>query len=123
MLVVDDTGRLLGVGRKHRRPPGWLREATLALHATCAEPGCSVPAVHCDLDHITAWAAGGSTDVANLQRLCTGANRTRHKAGWTITTHADGARTWTHARAGLRFRDVPSTRRLALPPPDDPDPP
>lgn len=118
LLVVDDTGAVLGVGRRHRRPPRWLADATLALDATCAEPGCDRPAIQCDVDHIRPWDAGGRTDLPNLQRLCASANRIRDKAGWDVQPQPDGSRLWTHHRSGVTVRNLPAT--LRLPPPRGP---
>ncbi|HJF13053.1 HNH endonuclease signature motif containing protein [Corynebacterium falsenii] len=55
----------------------------------CRFPGCDVPATLCDKDHIEPYdhdnpAAGGPTDVANLQSLC----RTHHNLKTNKLWHA-----------------------------------
>ncbi|MBW3665824.1 MAG: hypothetical protein KY469_22295 [Actinobacteria bacterium] len=60
LIVTEDTGRAVGVGRKTRVPPGWLREASLALHPECLEPNCRRSARQCDLDHAIPWDPAGS---------------------------------------------------------------
>ena len=40
-----------------------------ARNATCTAPGCSRPAVRCDLDHTTAYDKGGRTCECNLAPL------------------------------------------------------
>ena len=36
----------------------------------CSVPGCTRPARWCQSDHAIPWAAGGRTDLSNLQLLC-----------------------------------------------------
>jgi hypothetical protein len=75
LVVVDDTGAVVGVGRKQRYAPGWLRDATLALHDTCSAPGCRVAARVCQVDHARPWTprtdrGPGRTDIDQLAPLC-----------------------------------------------------
>jgi hypothetical protein len=118
-IVVDD-GQILGVGRTSRRPPGWLRDATLAIHSTCTGPLCDRPALGADLDHAHPWhpthpdQTPGRTDIDQLGPLCGRTNRAKEAAGWRATQHPDGRRTWTHPRTGLQITSLPTTWR---PPP------
>ncbi|WP_052667678.1 HNH endonuclease signature motif containing protein [Nitriliruptor alkaliphilus] len=115
-LVLLEDGKVVGVGTRTRRPPGWLADAALAVHDTCTEPGnCPTAARVCDLDHAVPATAGGPTDIANLAPLCGPANRRKEADGWTATGTADGTRTWHHPRTGLTVRTLPTTWR----PPDD----
>jgi hypothetical protein len=119
-VVLVDHGRIVGIGRASRQPPGWLAEATLALHDTCTEPGCHVAARTCDLDHARPWAdrdRPGRTDTDQLAPLCPTANHDKEAAGWHVTQQPDGTRTWTHPRTGLTTTTLPATWRP--PPPDD----
>jgi hypothetical protein len=115
--VVVDGGRVLGVGRSTRVPPGWLREVLSAVHDTCSSPGCSRSARTCDADHAVPWlpdsddTAGGTTDVTNLAPLCPSTNRDKEAAGWTAEQDDEGARRWHHLRSGIRVRTVPATWR------------
>jgi hypothetical protein len=113
-LIVVEGGRVVGVGTKTARPPGWLREAILALHEVCSEPGCVTAARVCDLDHAIPAADDGPTDVANLAPLCATANHRKEADGWTASQTGDGVRVWSHPRSGLRVRTLPATWR---PPP------
>ncbi len=54
-IVLDDTGSVVGIGRRGRIAPGWLTDATLALHDTCSFPSCERPARSCDTDHARPW--------------------------------------------------------------------
>ena len=113
-LVVTRDGAPVGVGRARRVAPGWLRDTTLALHDTCAYPGCQTAARVSDTDHAQPWDAGGPTDVANLAPLCGTHNHRKESDGWRVAQTADGQRTWVHPRTGLRIRTAPRSWR---PPP------
>lgn len=126
-VILDRSGGVVGVGRRVRLAPGWLRDATLALHDTCSAPGCSAPARTSDLDHARPWVAArpddqpGSTDVAELAPLCEKHNHRKERDGWTVRQTTDGRRIWTHQRSGLVTRTVPSTWRPQAGTPPGPD--
>ncbi|HSK23631.1 MAG TPA: hypothetical protein VK906_10665 [Egicoccus sp.] len=115
-VVLDDTGSVLGVGRRTNLPPGWLRDAILAIHDVCTEPGCLTAARACDTDHAQPWHpvrpgdVGGRTDIDNTAPLCRPANRTKEADGWTCTQTADGTRTWRHQRTNLSVKTISTTR-------------
>jgi hypothetical protein len=118
--IIVDHGQVLGVGRTSRVPPGWLRDATLAVHSTCTGPLCDRPALGADLDHAQPWhpthpdQRPGGTGLDNLGPLCGTTNRAKETAGWHAHQHRDGRRTWTHPRTGLQITSLPTTWR---PPP------
>jgi hypothetical protein len=115
--IIVDHGQVLGVGRATRVPPGWLRDATLAVHDTCTGPLCDRPALSADLDHATPWtpshpnSPAGTTDVDNLGPLCATTNQAKETAGWRVHQHPDGRRTWAHPRTGLTTISLPATWR------------
>jgi hypothetical protein len=115
--IVVDHARVIGVGRTSRQPPGWLRDATLAVHSTCTGPLCDRPALGADLDHARPWhptrpdEIPGTTDADNVGPLCATTNRAKEAAGWRATQHPDGRRTWTHPRTGLQITSLPATWR------------
>ncbi len=123
-VILDDTGAVVGVGRRTRVPPDWLRDATLALHDTCTAPGCLRPARSSDVDHARPWhptargRPGGRTDIDQLAPLCRTHNRTKESAGWQVEQQPDGTRRWHHPGLGLTARSRPATWR----PPDVPRP-
>jgi hypothetical protein len=118
-LIVTDRGRIVGVGRQSRVPPGWLRDATLSLHDTCTAPGCERAALSSQVDHAVPWDEGGHTDIGNCGPLCGHDNHTKETAGWKATGQPDGTRHWHHPRSGLQITTHPSTKR----PPPRPDHP
>ncbi len=115
-LIVHDQGRVVGVGRKTGKVPGWLAEATLAIHDTCTAPGCAVAARVCDTDHAQPYSRNGRTDADNLAPICATDNRAKEPTGWRCTQHPDGRRTWHHEATGLTTTTIPATWQ---PPPDD----
>lgn len=124
-VVLDDTGQVLGVGTRTRVPPGWLRDAQLAVHATCAGPGCRTAAAVCDLDHHTPvhphrpGDPPGRTDIDNLGPLCRSDNSDKEHQGWQVRQLEDGTVGWHHPRSGLTTRTIPwSVRVAAARPPD-----
>ncbi|MFP4149329.1 MAG: DUF222 domain-containing protein [Nitriliruptoraceae bacterium] len=114
-IVIDDTGSIVGVGRRHRVAPGWLSDAILALHDTCSAPGCQRAARGADLDHARPWWPAraqdlpGDTDVRQLAPLCGTHNRAKEREGWRVEQTSDGRRRWIHARSGLTTETLPAT--------------
>jgi hypothetical protein len=114
-VILDESGGVVGVGRRVRVAPGWLRDATLALHDTCSAPGCGAPARTSEVDHARPWRPArpddlpGSTDVAELAPVCASHNQSKERDGWKVRQTKDGRRTWIHQRSGLTTRTVPST--------------
>jgi hypothetical protein len=54
-IVLDDTGQIVGVGRRTSVPPGWLREAIWARDTAVRDPDGTCPVRRADLDHINPW--------------------------------------------------------------------
>ena len=126
MVLLDD-GHVVGVGRRRYQPPGWLRDATLALHDVCTEPGCLTAARNCDTDHATPYSdPTGRTDIDQLAPLCPTANHTKERDGWTADQTPDGTRTWHHrllrAHASGPCRRCGDHHARPADPPGDPPP-
>jgi hypothetical protein len=119
-VVLDDCGRVVGVGRQRRLATDWLADATLAVHDTCSFPGCKVAARRCETDHARPWHATtpdqipGRTDIDELAPLCRHHNFNKEAEGWRATGSADGSRHWEHPRSGLTTITRPSTWRAAI---------
>ena len=71
LVVIDDAGRPLYLGRGKRIASPDQR---IVLHATdrgCTFPGCPQPGYHCQTHHaVTDWAAGGHTNIDQLTFVC-----------------------------------------------------
>lgn len=96
-IVTDTrTGAPLDVGRAAYSPPTAIVEAVRLVDQTCSRPGCTAPAAYCDDDHVTEWADGGATSLANLALLCRRCHRLKSLGAGRLTSRAStGQRTWT----------------------------
>jgi hypothetical protein len=62
----------------------------------CYWPGCGAPAHRCQIDHLTGWQQGGTTDITNLGPICGYHNRLKHRAGYQATRAPNGTITVHH---------------------------
>lgn len=88
--VITDGSVVVGVGRKGRTVPGWLRR--LVNHrdgGRCRFPGCDESG-WLQVHHIVHWSQGGPTDLDNLILLCGFHHRFVHGKGWHMTRGDDG---------------------------------
>ena len=109
-LTVDpDTGQPVATGPIRRRPTAAQARMARAFRTTCVFPGCRAPAVDCDLDHTTPWAAGGATEIGNLAPLCRHDHRIKTQTAWTYGAESDHGIVWT-SPFGRRYRRGPPTR-------------
>ncbi len=69
-VVTGPNGHILNFGVKKRYFTGGLREAIMVRDRTCTEPGCTVPARQCQVDHGQPASDGGPTDEANGYLKC-----------------------------------------------------
>ncbi|HEV7898594.1 MAG TPA: HNH endonuclease signature motif containing protein, partial [Planosporangium sp.] len=70
---------------------GPLRRALILRDRGCAFPGCGRPPRWCDGHHITHWADGGPTTLANAVLLCGFHHRLIHHSPWQVSINpADG---------------------------------
>ncbi|HKJ56997.1 MAG TPA: DUF222 domain-containing protein [Nitriliruptoraceae bacterium] len=100
------------VGRTHRLVTWRLRAALRARDGTCRFPGCAATR-HLHAHHVTHWADGGPTDMANLVLLCGAHHRFVHSREWVVES-SDGAG-WTF-RAPDAAHPLPSALQLEPPP-------
>jgi len=88
--VVNHNGKSIGVGRKTRTPPPWLRRLVVKRDGTCRFPGCGRRR-HLHTHHIRHWTPHrGHTELDNLVMLCTHHHRLVHEGGWDIRGKPDG---------------------------------
>jgi hypothetical protein len=83
--IVRDGERIIGIGRRSRKIPGWLRRLVYERDDShCQHPGCRNTR-WLQVHHIVPWARGGATDLDNLIVLCGIHHRLVHEDGWHIT--------------------------------------
>lgn len=122
-VVLDEVGEVVGVGRRTRKPPGWLRDAIVARDRGDTAPGSDTAARLCDLDHVQSWESGGPTDVDNLSLVGRRMHTHKTEGRWEATRSRDGTITWRHRRTGFAVARPPTGRRLDQPPAGDHAPP
>lgn len=83
-LVLSSDGIPLDLGRTVRVFTATQRRALATRDRGCRFPGCHRPSAYTDAHHLTAWARGGSTDLANGLLLCRHHHRQVHEGGWSI---------------------------------------
>ncbi|RNI22905.1 HNH endonuclease signature motif containing protein [Flexivirga caeni] len=105
-LIDADTGVTVETCQTRYRPSPKLAAFVRARDSHCRFPGCTRPAVRCDLDHVRAWPFG-PTAAWNLHCLCRYHHRTKQAHGWTVTMTPLGVCTWT-SPTGRTYITTPS---------------
>jgi hypothetical protein len=77
-VLLDSDSVPIEMGRATRLVPDSLRRLLELRDRGCTYPGCDRPARWCEAHHKQHWADGGTTDLANLQLLCTAHHTTTH---------------------------------------------
>ena len=90
VVVENEHGDPLNVGRKTRTIPPAIRRALNARDRGCRFPGCSNTR-YVDAHHIHHWAKGGETKLSNLVQLCRFHHRQVHEGRVVIQYLDDGA--------------------------------
>jgi hypothetical protein len=81
--------KILDLGRQTRYATHDHYLALVARDGHCRYPNCTTPAAWCEIDHITQWQHGGTTNINNEWLLCPFHHQQRHKPGTTITGNAN----------------------------------
>lgn len=116
-MAAGPDGTPVGIGRRSRAIPGWLRRLLYERDPACQFPGCANWR-WTDGHHIIHWVKGGPTDLDNLIRLCRTHHTTVHDQSIAIATSI-AERTWTfHRQDGTLIKanqNLPGGRPAALP--------
>ncbi len=83
VIVEDENGEPLNIGRKTRIVPTAIKRALRSRDTGCVFPGCSHTR-YVDAHHIRHWSAGGETSLDNLLLLCPRHHRLVHEGGFSI---------------------------------------
>lgn len=95
LLTHPLTGAPLALDRTTYRVTTALRRWLGVTSPTCTFPGCGRPAPACDIDHLTPWSEGGTTDDDNLEPECRHHHRMRHETEWAPQRDpVTGAMSW-----------------------------
>ncbi len=83
VIVENEEGEPLSVGRKTRTVPTAIKRALRARDKGCVFPGCHHTRF-VDAHHIQHWSAGGETSLDNLLLLCSHHHQLVHEGGFRI---------------------------------------
>jgi len=83
VIVEDEQGEPLSIGRKTRTVPTAIKRALQSRDKGCVFPGCHHKRF-VDAHHIQHWSAGGETSLDNLMLLCSQHHKLIHEGGFTI---------------------------------------
>jgi len=78
-VLTAGTSEILDVGRQTRTIPPAIWRALVARDGGCTTPGCTAPLWACEVHHITHWAHGGETNLANTELKCWRHHRNHHE--------------------------------------------
>lgn len=118
------TGAVLHTDTYHRTTA--IDRYLRARDRRCRWPGCTVPAIRCEVDHTREHALGGPTHVANLAHLCQRHHTQKQFTRWSVKQLPGGVLQWT-SPTGRTYTDEPLPYSPAVrflpddPPPPDPD--
>ncbi|WP_264632356.1 HNH endonuclease signature motif containing protein, partial [Microbacterium hydrothermale] len=115
------TGAVLHTDTYHRTTA--IDRHLRARDRHCRWPGCTTPAIRCEIDHTHDHALGGPTDTTNLAALCQRHHTQKHHTRWAVRQHPGGVLHWT-SPTGRTYTDEPLPYSPAIHfLPDDPPPP
>ena len=83
-VVLDDHGRITGLGSPERCFTAHQRRAIMVRDGGCIIPGCTVPAAWTEIHHAIPDRDGGPTHPDNGVLLCWFHHRTIDTSGWII---------------------------------------
>jgi len=83
VIVENEDGEPLSVGRKTRTVPTAIKRALQARDKGCVFPGCHHTRF-VDAHHVQHWSAGSETSLENLILLCSRHHRLVHEGGFRI---------------------------------------
>ncbi len=83
VIVENEDGEPLSVGRKTRTVPTAIKRALQSRDKGCVFPGCHHTRF-VDAHYIRHWSAGGETNLDNLLLLCSRHHRLVHEGGFRI---------------------------------------
>jgi hypothetical protein len=81
--VLEAGGIPIGIGRRSRIVPAWLRRQIFHRDRGCRFPGCGRTR-WVDAHHVWHWGDGGPTDLDNLVLFCHTHHQLLHERGWSV---------------------------------------
>jgi hypothetical protein len=112
VVVEDEKGHPLHVGRVRRDPPAWMVRQLKYRDWGCRFPGCGSRR-WLQAHHIVWWERGGTTDLHNLVLLCFFHHKLVHDYGWRLTRDRDDGTVRWFRPDGTRYRAGPAPPNTA----------
>jgi hypothetical protein len=109
VVVEDDQGRTLGMGRLSREPSAAMVRQLRFRDRECRFPSCGTRRFT-QAHHVRWWRHGGRTDLDNLVLLCSFHHKLVHELGWVLKREDDGVLRWFRPD-GTRYRAGPDPPR------------
>lgn len=106
ILTHPVTGAVLHVDTYHRSAA--IDRFLRARDQRCRFPGCTRPAVHCEVDHTHDFALGGATNVCNLANLCQRHHTMKQFTAWRVRQLGNGTLEWTSPLGRIYIDEPPS---------------
>ena len=114
-------GEVMGVGRKTRTIPPHIRRALEERDRGCRYPGCG--SRFTEAHHVTHWADGGETSLANTVLLCRRHHRVVHEGRTRMALNREGQAVFFTRKGKMIASAPPMTRPGQLLQPLPPAPP
>jgi len=112
VVVEDEDGEPLGLGRITRNPTAWMMRQLRYRDLGCTFPGCGAQRF-AKAHHVVWWRDGGRTDLDNLVLVCSFHHKLVHEHGWTIEREGGVVR-WFEPDGALHVPG-PAPRERPLP--------
>lgn len=106
VLLEDEGGDPLRVGRRWRFPPRWVLRHLRRRDRECRFPRCGARQ-YLVAHHLKRWGEGGGTDPSNLLLVCSFHHKLVHELGWRVRREPSGEVQWFFP-GGARYRPGPS---------------
>ncbi|HEX6394262.1 MAG TPA: DUF222 domain-containing protein [Acidimicrobiales bacterium] len=111
-ITEDSAGKVVGVGRRTRRPNRPLERALRHRDHHCQYPSCTRRG-HLHGHHIHHWINGGLTNLDNMILLCHRHHRRLHEGGFKMERLSDGSLRFFN-RNGVEVPAVPAPLPTAV---------
>ncbi|BDB41406.1 MULTISPECIES: HNH endonuclease signature motif containing protein [Mycobacterium] len=125
-LALFDGAKPLALYHTKRLASPAQRIMLYARDRGCTRPGCSAPAYHSEVHHVSGWKNTGRTDITDLALACTPDNQLVEDGAYTTRTTASGHTEWLrpphldHGQPRINLYHHPE--KLLAPDEDDDDP-
>ncbi|MDR2255305.1 MAG: HNH endonuclease [Arthrobacter sp.] len=89
LLVTDEAGTAVRMGRQQRPFTRAQRQALAARDRHCRAPGCLAPPAWCHTHHVIPWSVGGPTNLDNAILLCSFHHHELHRGRLGVVPAAE----------------------------------